>query len=157
VQIKDKILVNFVEYLVEISLQDILEPLDQIPPSNLSSPRTSHSPTLEPKLNKKDCEILQLLAHQMTRNQPYMPSCMSQGAHNLRGKFHNFPKNPERISPNFHPNKSCAPKDHIKNIYLNVRIMKIENEDVVCRLFPYTFKNKASTWCYSFLVGSITG
>jgi hypothetical protein len=34
--------------------------------------------------------------------------------------------------------------------------MKVQHEDVVCRLFPYTFDNSASTWYFNLTVGSIT-
>jgi hypothetical protein len=27
--------------------------------------------------------------------------------------------------------------------------MNVQHEDIVCRLFPYTFENKASTWYYN--------
>jgi hypothetical protein len=34
--------------------------------------------------------------------------------------------------------------------------MNVQHEDVVCRLFPYTFENSSSTWYFNFPVGSIT-
>ena len=34
--------------------------------------------------------------------------------------------------------------------------MSVQEEDVVCRLFPYTFEGKASTWYFSLPKGSIT-
>jgi hypothetical protein len=34
--------------------------------------------------------------------------------------------------------------------------MNVQHEDVVCRLFPYTFENLASTWYFNLSVGSIT-
>jgi hypothetical protein len=34
--------------------------------------------------------------------------------------------------------------------------MNIQHEDVVCRIFPYTFENSASTWYFNLRVGSIT-
>ena len=34
--------------------------------------------------------------------------------------------------------------------------MNVQHEDVVCRLFPYTFANLASTWYFNLPVGSIT-
>ena len=35
-------------------------------------------------------------------------------------------------------------------------VLDVEHEDVVCRLFPYTFEGKASTWYFSLTAGSIT-
>jgi hypothetical protein len=34
--------------------------------------------------------------------------------------------------------------------------MNVQNEYVVCRLFPYTFENSTSTWYFNLPVGSIT-
>jgi hypothetical protein len=34
--------------------------------------------------------------------------------------------------------------------------MNVQHEDVVCRIFPYTFENSASTWYFNLPVGSIT-
>ena len=34
--------------------------------------------------------------------------------------------------------------------------MSVHIEDVVCRLFPYTFEGKAFPWCFSLPEGSIT-
>lgn len=39
---------------------------------------------------------------------------------------------------------------------LGNRLMSVQVEDVVCRLFPYTFEEKASTWYFSLPQGSIT-
>jgi hypothetical protein len=34
--------------------------------------------------------------------------------------------------------------------------MNVQHEDIVCRLFPYTFENSASTWYFNLPVRSIT-
>jgi hypothetical protein len=34
--------------------------------------------------------------------------------------------------------------------------MNVEHEDVMCKLFPYTFEGKSSTWYFSLLQASIT-
>ena len=34
--------------------------------------------------------------------------------------------------------------------------MNIQHEDVVCRIFPYTFENSSSTWYFNLPIGSIT-
>jgi hypothetical protein len=44
----------------------------------------------------------------------------------------------------------------LKNLCLSVKLMNVEHEDVVCRLFPYTFEGKSSTWYFSLRQGSIT-
>jgi hypothetical protein len=32
---------------------------------------------------------------------------------------------------------------------LAIRLRNVKHEDIVCRLFPYTFKGNASTWYFS--------
>ena len=34
--------------------------------------------------------------------------------------------------------------------------MNVQHEDIVCRIFPYTFENSTSTWYFNLLIGSIT-
>jgi hypothetical protein len=92
----------------------------------------------------------------MGENQNVIPPWMSQGALNLPGPMHEFPKHPERLLPKFDPDKACSPEDHVKNLFLATRLLDVCYEDVVCRLFPYTFENKASTWYFNLPVGSIT-
>jgi hypothetical protein len=60
-----------------------------------------------------------------------------------------LPKHLEKLLPKFDPNKKDSTKDHIKKFMRIVRLMNKEHEDVVCRLFPYTFEGKASTWYFS--------
>jgi hypothetical protein len=91
----------------------------------------------------------------MAGNQNVIPTWMSQGALNIPGQMHDLPKHPERLLPKFDPDKSCSPEYHINNFYLAIHLLDVQHEDVVCRLFPYTFENKASTWYYNLLVRSI--
>ena len=37
----------------------------------------------------------------------------------------------------------------------SLRLMDVQHEYVVCRLFPYTFVGQASTWFFSLAVGAI--
>ena len=39
---------------------------------------------------------------------------------------------------------------------LVVQTMNVQQEYVVCRLFPLTFEGRASTWYFSLVQGSIT-
>ena len=72
------------------------------------------------------------------------------------GNQHPLPKHPEKLLPKFNPEQKELEEDHVKKFMLAVRLLHIEHEDVVCRLFPYTFEGKASTWYFSLTVGSIT-
>ena len=38
---------------------------------------------------------------------------------------------------------------------LSLRLLDVQHEDVVCRLFPYTFVAQASTWFFSLATKSI--
>jgi hypothetical protein len=42
----------------------------------------------------------------------------------------------------FDPNKLGSLKDHINNLFLAICLQLVQHEDVVCRLFPYTFLGK---------------
>ena len=46
-------------------------------------------------------------------------------------------------------------EDHIKTFMQTIKLRNVIHEYVVCRLFPYTFEGKASTWYFSLEVGSI--
>jgi hypothetical protein len=60
------------------------------------------------------------------------------------------------LLPKYDPETSGLPEDHIKKFILAIRLMNVQHEDVVCRLFPYMFENSASTWYFNLPVGSIT-
>jgi hypothetical protein len=72
------------------------------------------------------------------------------------GEVHEMPRKFDRILPKFDPDKPESPKDHINNLFLAIRLLGVQHEDVVCRLFPYTFSGKASTWYFNLPAGSIT-
>jgi hypothetical protein len=74
----------------------------------------------------------------------------------IPGLFHNLPRHPKKLFPKFDPETLGLPEDHIKKFILAIRLMNVQHEDIVCRLFPYTFDNSASTWYFYLLVGSIT-
>jgi hypothetical protein len=85
----------------------------------------------------------------MERNQPQLPAWRAQDALNLVGQLHDLPKHPEHILPKFDWGKAGSLEDHIKNFYLAIWLLDVEHEDVVCKLFPYAFENKASTWHFN--------
>ena len=72
------------------------------------------------------------------------------------GAQHPLPMHPEIFLPKFDPDNDVTPKDHIKQFMLSLRLLDVQLEDVVCRLFPYTFVGQASTWFLSLVIGSIT-
>ncbi|CAF1514586.1 unnamed protein product [Adineta steineri] len=68
---------------------------------------------------------------------------------------HPLPKHPEKLLPKFDPDNDITPKDHIKQFMFSLRLLDVQHEDVVCRLFPYTFVAQASTWFFRIAPGSI--
>ena len=81
---------------------------------------------------------------------------LAQDAVVVPGDQHPLPKHPEKLFPKFNPELKEPAEDHVKKFMLAVRLLDVEHEDVVCRLFPYTFEGKASTWYFSLTTGSIT-
>ena len=45
-------------------------------------------------------------------------------------------------------------EDHIKSFMQAIKLRNFIHEDLVCRLFPYTFEVKASTWYFSLEASS---
>jgi hypothetical protein len=82
------------------------------------------------------------------QNNPARP-WLDQDAVVVPGAQHPLPKHPEKWLPKFDPDSKQIAKDHIKKFMLAIRLCNVEHEDVVCRLFPYTFEGNASTWYFS--------
>ena len=74
----------------------------------------------------------------------------------IPGRQHRLPKHPETLLPRYNPDSKESAEDHIQKFLLADRLMSVHAKDVVCRIFPYTFEGKASTWYFSLLEGSIT-
>jgi hypothetical protein len=69
---------------------------------------------------------------------------------------HNLAQYPEKLLPKFDPETFGFLEDHIKKFILAIILINVQHEDVVCRIFPYTFENSASTWYFNLPVESIT-
>jgi hypothetical protein len=85
-------------------------------------------------------------------NQPWL----TRDALAIPRRVHHLPRHPEKLLPKFDPKTLGFSEDHIKKFILAIRLMNVQHEDVVCRIFPYTFENSSSTWYFNFPVGSIT-
>ena len=85
-------------------------------------------------------------------NQPWLAG----DAVDIPGKIHNLPWHQEKLLPKYDPETSGLPEDHIKKFILAIKLMNVQHEYIVCRLFPYTFENSASTWYFNLSIGSIT-
>jgi hypothetical protein len=74
----------------------------------------------------------------------------------MAGQLHEMPRKFDKILPKFKPDKSGSLEDHVNNLFLAIHLLGAEHDDIVCRIFPYTFSRKASTWYFILLVRSIT-
>jgi len=81
---------------------------------------------------------------------------LSRDALEILGRVHNLARHLEKLLPKFDPETSGLPEEHIKKFILDIRLMNMQQEDVVCRIFPYTFENSTSTWYFNLSIGSIT-
>ena len=70
-------------------------------------------------------------------------------------KLHKFPKNPKKRLPRFNPDDRILVEYHIKNYIQAIILRSVLHEDVVCRLFPYSFEGQDSTWYFSLEATSI--
>lgn len=81
---------------------------------------------------------------------------LSASAVNVLGAQHDMPKHLEIFIPKYNPEGPISPEEHINQLMLSLKFVGFQHEDVVCRIFPYTFDGKTSTWYFSLLDGYIT-
>ena len=79
----------------------------------------------------------------------------ARGPLNLAALLHDLTKHPKRVLPKFDPEKGIYAEDHLKIFYLALNLLNVEHEDVIYRLFPYTFDPRASSWYFSLQTNSI--
>jgi hypothetical protein len=159
----DQVFVHTIEDLIDFSLAEIEHPLNLIPETpadnffepddfleeeGFNSKRlVSGSEDMEDKKNHNEER-----GNPPQNNQPWL----ARDAFSIPGEVHNLPRHLEKLLPKFDPETSRWPEGHIKKIILAIRLMNVQHEYVVCRLFPYTFEKSASTWYFNLPVGSIT-
>jgi hypothetical protein len=81
------------------------------------------------------------MAHNNNVKQPWL----GRDALDMPSQLHSLPKHPKQLLPKYDPEVASFLKDHIKKCILSIRLMSVQHEDVVCKLFPYTFENTTST------------
>jgi hypothetical protein len=160
----DRVFVHIVEDLIEFSLIKIKHPFSLIPrtlagnysePNDFefdeegfnSDPSASESDDVEDNNDNNEER-----GNPPQNNQPWL----AKDALAIPGWVHNLPRHPEKLLPKFDSETSGLLEDHIKKFILAIRLMNVQHEDVVCRIFPYTFENPASMWYFNFPVRSIT-
>jgi hypothetical protein len=81
----------------------------------------------------------------VNKNNPARP-CLDQDAVAVPGPQHPLPKHPEKWLPKFDPNSKQSAEVYNKKFMLAIILRSVEHEDVVCKLFSYTFEGNDSTW-----------
>ena len=74
---------------------------------------------------------------------------------NLAVPLHAFPQNDDKSFPKFDLGAGISVDDHLQSFFLAIELLVVEHEHVVCKLFPHTFKAKASTWYFGLPANSI--
>ena len=149
-------LVGNFEELVDLTLQEIVQPLDQLGPDSPSC-----SPFCTPVQSPP-----RIMAGNVNANQPVnpnaneLPSPLAWRARtplNLSSPLHNLPAHHEKSLPKFDPTEGIDVDDHLQSFFLALEVLLAgKHEDVVCRLFSHTLKGKAASWYFGLQVNSIT-
>lgn len=71
------------------------------------------------------------------------------------GPLHPLPAHQEKWLPKFNPDDGLHAGGHINNFMLSINLNGVVKEDVVVRLFPYTFEGSVGSWYFSLPSGSI--
>ena len=61
----------------------------------------------------------------------------------------------EKWIPKFNPDEISFAKDHINTFMQAIILRNVANEDVLLKLFPYSFEGYASTWYFYLEYGFI--
>jgi hypothetical protein len=154
----DQFFVQRVEDLIDFSLTKIEQPLNLIPKT--STGIYSELDDFESQEEGFNSDHSVLKSDNMEDNEdnneergntpPNNQPWLARDVLAIPGRVHL-----EKLLPKFDPETSRFLEDHIKKFILVIRLMNVQNEDVLCMLFPYTFDNSISTWYFNLHVGSI--
>ena len=135
-------LVGDLEELVEITLQEVVQPLNQVGPDTpYGSPVHTpiHSPPHSP------LKIMENVNANQPPNPP--PAWRARSPLNLTPPLHDLPQAFEKMLPKFDPSENILVDDHLQRFYVDIEGLRAgEHEDVVCKLFPHTLKGAATSW-----------
>ena len=96
-------------------------------------------------------------ANQPNVNHPNPPPAQrGRNPFNLTPPLHSLPQNVDKSFPKFDLGEKNYVDDHLWNFFLDLDILAVEHEYVVCRMFPHTFKAKASAQYFGLPTNSIT-
>ena len=75
----------------------------------------------------------------------------------LHGPLHELPRKEVSFLPKFDGEGNITTLEHIRKYEFVLRLLDITYEDVVCRLFPFTFEGKVSDWYFVLPIHTIHG
>jgi hypothetical protein len=160
----DQVFVHRVEDLIDFILTEIKHPLimfHETPTSNYFEPDDFESDEEGFNSDRSASESDDIednndhneeMGNPLQNNQPWL----ARDALEIPGWVHILTRHLEKLLPKIDLETSRLPEDHIKKFILAIILMNVQHEDVLCRIFPYTFDNSTSTWYFNFPVGSIT-
>lgn len=162
---QDFVCVSMYEDLIENSLELVEELFPDSPNSSIKflfgEDHISHGPPNQhPSPPHTPLNNISPSPH---RRIPHVHMAASNPAHlwfapdavSVPGDQHDLSKHPDKYHPCFDPDNNEPLEDHLKAFMMSLRIMQVQDEDVVCKLFPHTFMGKAAIWYYSLAQGSI--
>jgi hypothetical protein len=74
----------------------------------------------------------------------------------LPSPTHPLSKKPQNFIPKYDLDDNISREQHIKQFMDALKLMNVEHEDVVCRLFPHTLQGKATKWFFNLAPRSVT-
>lgn len=80
---------------------------------------------------------------------------MAQGPIYLLNNLHKMPRHPKNLLSKFYPDKKTKVEDHIDDLYMHLWILKVQYNDVACRIFPFPLEGRGAAWYHSIPVNSI--
>jgi hypothetical protein len=154
----DKVFVHSIEDLIDFTITKIQEPLDLIPKTPVGDISELDDFLEEEDFDSDFKDMEGNNGHEEERGVPFQDNqpLLARDVTAIPGWVHNLPRHPKKMLPKYDPETSGLPKYHINKFILVIRLMNVQHEDVVCRIFPYTFEKSSSTWCFNLPVGSIT-
>ena len=147
-------LVGDLEELVELTLQEVVQPLNQAGPN---TPYCSPVRTPVPSPPHSPPKLMEGVNANQPPNPPNPPPAWkARSPLNLTPLLHDLPQAFEKLLPKFDPNEKVVLDDHLQSLYLEIEGLRAgEHEDVVSRIFPHTLKGAVASWYFGLPANSI--
>ena len=84
-------------------------------------------------------------------NPPPQPAWRARTPLNLTPLLHDLPPHPKNSLPKFYLGEDIPLYDHFQIFFLVLEGLTVEHEDVVCRLFPHSLKDKATSFFLDYM------